>query len=35
MKGLLGGPEVTRAVAVFQPTEGNKVVGDGDLHEDR
>jgi len=27
MKGLLGGPEVTKAVAVLQPTQGNKVEG--------
>jgi Cu-Zn family superoxide dismutase len=27
VKDLFGGPEVTRAVAVLQPTEGNKVAG--------
>jgi Cu-Zn family superoxide dismutase len=27
MKGLLGGPEVTKAVAVLQPTQGNKAEG--------
>ena len=27
MKGLLGGPEVTKAVAVLKPTAGSKVEG--------
>jgi Cu-Zn family superoxide dismutase len=27
MKGLMGGPEVTRAVAVLQPTKGSKAAG--------